>query len=352
LTLHETGATSNPELKDLGQGARLPELQGPEQGAWLDRLEVEHDNLRAALEWSRKDTGGAELGLRLAGALYPFWYLHGHWSEGRLWLERALAENSDAPWSILRRVLRAAARLASEQGDYARATALCKEGLARCRQTGDRMGLAWFLSTLGLVARDQGQYKRAAALCEEGLILSRDLGDKQLVNMVLANLGSVALYQGDYERATAFYKESYALSTEIGGVPGIAYALRNLGLVAYDQGIYQQASAFFAEGLTKSQEVGNRWLSRECLESLAWVACAHGHYEHSARLLGAAEALRETFGPRRPPADQVEHERRVASAKVALGETVFEATWAEGRAMTLEQAIEYALAARRNSSTV
>jgi hypothetical protein len=78
------------------------------------------------------------------------------------------------------------------------------------------------------------------------------------------------------------------------------------------------------------------------------VACAHGHYEHSARLLGAAGALRETFGLRRPPADQVEHERRVASAKVALGETGFEATWAEGRAMTLEQAIEYALAARRN----
>ena len=134
-------------------------------------------------------------------------------------------------------------------------------------------------------------------------------------------------------------------------MPHIAYALRNLGLVAHDQGIYQQASEFFAEGITQSQAVGNRWLSRECLEGLGWVACAHGHYEHSARLLGAAEALRETFGLRRPPPDQVEHERRVASAKVALGETVFGALWAEGRAMTLKQAVEYALATRRTSGT-
>ncbi len=343
----------NSKMQGSEPGTWLPEFpQVVEQGSWLNRLETEHDNLRAALEWSREDTGGAEPGLRLAGALRSFWYLHGHWSEGRMWLERALAGTSDAPSPAVRSLLRTAARLASEQGDYERATALCEKGLAACRQSGDRARLGWFLLILGVVARDQGQYERAEALCEEGLNLGRDLRDEQLINIALANLGSVARHQGDHNRAATLYRESYALSQEIGSKPIVAYALRNLGLGAYDQANYQQATEFYREGLIRSREVGNRWLSRECLEGLAWVACAQGRYEHAARLLGAAEALREHFGLRRPPVDQAEHDRRVVSARTPLGETAFAATWAKGRAMTLEQAIEYALASEEASGTV
>jgi tetratricopeptide (TPR) repeat protein len=185
-----------------------------------------------------------------------------------------------------------------------------------------------------------------------GFELGRDLRDEQLINIALANLGSVARHQGHHKRAATLYRESYALSREIGSKPIVAYALRNLGLGAHDQANYQQATEFYRKGLIQSREVGNRWLSRECLEGLAWVAYAQGRYEHSARLLGAAEALREHFGLRRPPVDQAEHDRRVVSARTALGETVFVTTWAEGLAMTLEQAIEYALASEGTAGTV
>jgi len=212
----------------LGLAERAePELRGPAQGIWLKRLETEHDNLRAALEWTKVETDCAEAGLRLAGALYRFWFLHGHWSEGRGWLEGALSATNDPAVPALPKALRGAAQLAWRQGDDGRATALAEKGLAVSRELGDREEIAWHHLALGTAVL-QSDTGRAKALFENSLALSGELGDKWRVSMALAQLGFVARYEGDYEQAAAHYEKSHALSREVGDQWLIAHALRGL----------------------------------------------------------------------------------------------------------------------------
>jgi non-specific serine/threonine protein kinase len=328
----------------LGLAERAePELRGPGLVAWLERLETEHDNLRAALEWSRTEEGGAEGGLRLAGALYRFWFMHDHWSDGRQWLEVALARSGDAQHSARPKVLRGAAHLAWRQGDYERATTLCEQGLAMCRDLGDREGSAWLIIWLGVVAIPRGNYARATALLEESLSLCEALGDKGLSSTALAWLAIVARYQNDDGRAAAFAEKGLTLANDVGDKHRIAYVLRTLGTIALSQGRCERAAGFYKESLTLCKEVGDRWIVEECLEGLAGVAGAQGHYEQAARLLGAAEALRIALGHHRLPLDQADYERRAASTMAALEQAAFEAAWARGAELAAEQAIEYAL---------
>jgi predicted ATPase len=282
--------------------AAAPELTGPQQGAWLQRLEAEHDNLRAALAWSRQQAAW-EVGLRLGGALWRFWFMHGHLSEGRRWLEAVLGGRGAAPAP-------------------ARATAL---------------------NGAGMLAYHQGDYGRATALYEEALALKRELGDKGGIAVLLNNLGEVAYAQGDYGRATVLYEESLALRRELSDKGGIALSLRNLGNVAYEQGDYGRARALHEESLALCREIGNKYNAAYCLEGLAAVVCAQGQPERGARLLGAAAALRAGIGTPLPPSERAAQERTVATARAALGEDAFAAAWAKGQTMPLEQAIAYAL---------
>lgn len=319
------------------------ELQGPGQQVWLERLETEHDNLRAALDWSKAEPGGVEAGLRLAGALFWFWWMRGYWSEGRRWLEGTLARSGEAPASALPKALRGAANLAWHQGDYDHAVALCEKGLAVCADVGDREHTAWLLMNLGIVAMHKGESEHAARLFEDSLALGRELGHRVLISQALAQLGHLARRSGDYEKAAAFFKDSLALSREAGNKRLIAYALRSMGIVALRQEDYAAADAFYTESLTLCRDVGDRWVIEECLEGLAGVTCARGTYMHAARLFGAAEALRDLLGRRRLSADQAIYDERVESTRTALGDNAFAAAWAEGRAMTQQQAIESAL---------
>ncbi len=320
-----------------------PELAGPQQALWFARLETEYDNLRAALEWSKLEKCGAEASLRLTGALRGFWARRGHWREGREWLEAALARSTEVSPLASSGALLGATHFARRRGDYGLATTLGQKGLALCRALGDKDGCASFLSALGIVALLQGDYEGARALCEETLSLSRERGNKSLMGTALTHLGFVALYQRDYERATALHTESLALFREIGDKWNIAFALYGLAVVALRRRDYERAVAFFTDSLILCKEVGNRWISEECLEGFARVASATGHYPRAARLFGAAEVLRETLGHHRSRADQAYHDERVASMRAALGDAAFDAASAEGQAMTLEQAIEYAL---------
>ncbi len=320
-----------------------PELRGSRQREWLDRLDAEHDNLRAALEWSRTEAGGAEVGLRLAGALWWFWYMHGHWSEGRRWLDDLLARSSPVSVSALPKVIEGAAAFAWRQDDYGRATALGEKGLALCRELGAKEGITRFLFHLGMVALRQGDYGRATTLFEESLTLGRELGDKWAIGVALVFLGVVAGARGDYERAAAIYTESLALSRQVGDKWLIALPLRGLAIVAFRRGAHRQALAYYKESLDLNRQIRDIVVTESNLEGLAEVAYVLARHEQSARLLGAAEALRETLGRQRLRGEQAAHDKRVASARAALGEGAFAAAWAEGRAMTLGQAIEYAL---------
>ncbi len=321
------------------------ELRGPGQEAWLERLEAEHDNLRAALEWSAAQPPDTDAEMRLAGALRWFWFIRGYWSEGRRRLEAALARRGEAPSPALVRALQGAARLARFQGAYDRSRALSEEGLAVSHGLADRESRVWFLISLGAVELHQGDRARAAVLFEEGLLISRALGNKGLISMALADLGVVARIQGDLERAEALLQESLALSRDVQDKWRIALSLHSLGMVAFRRGNYDRAAGLYAESLALASQVQDRWIADDCLDGLAAVACVRGHYEHAARMAGAADALREMLGYRPLGEERSDHDRCVATARVGLGEAAFGAAWAEGRTMTLERAIAGALAA-------
>lgn len=336
-------------------------LRGPEEAAWLNRLETEHDNLRSALEWSNEENDGSEAELRLAGALEWFWYLRGHWSEGRARLEGAIARSTGAS-PFLPKVLVGAGRLAYRQSDGQRAKQLFEKGLALCRELGNKAGMGWFLVWLGIMATTDGDYQQAERLLENSLVLNRELGDKWWTGQSLAFLGNLSAMQSDYERAMARNLESLALSRETGSTNNITFALRNLGLLALRKPDFRRAAACYTESLIISKEARYAWVITECLEGLARVACGRTEHQRAARLFGAAEASFEVLGApiqdfhilkrNRPqlgaqatPPAHSDHDRYVASTRAGLGEAKFAAEWSKGRAMALEEAIDYALSA-------
>jgi non-specific serine/threonine protein kinase len=328
-----------------------PELFGPQSGLWLERLETEHDNMRAALEQSKTDTHGAEAVLRLAGALFWFWTRHGNWNEAGQWLAGALARSAEAPPAALPRVLAGMAQFAwRHDGDYETAETLAEKGLTVYRQLGDtddrdneeNAAILLYQSSVAVMRR--GDSTRATALLNQCLTLCNELGHKWMRGIALAGLGQVTQYfSSDYDCAKALFTESLAWFREAGDSWGIAYGLRNLGFVAVYQGDCERAAASFKESLELCKAIRERWLSGECVKGLAWVDCASQNYERAARLFGAAELACETLGYHPAPFIGAYHDRYVASTRAALGDLLFAAAWTEGRAMTLEQAIEYAL---------
>src|SRR5713226_8556630 len=319
-------------------------LRGPEQQVWLNRLEDEHDNLRAALEYSEADPSYVEKGLRLATALYWFWHVRGYWSEGRRWYEATVSQGGEAPSHALANSLRCAAMLAWQQGDYGRATALSQQALALSRKFGDAENIVYCRNVLGNVAVHRGDYVQAAMLFEDNLSLCRKLDNEWLLGWALAKVGDVARDQGAYERSAALHSESLTLFQKTGDKFRIAYALRNLGIVALYQGNHKQAAAFFRESLTLSKELGDRWVAEGCLEGLAGATALKRQHEHAARLFAAAEALRTSLGRHRSIADQADFDKRVASTRAGLGDAAFATAWTQGSNMPLEEATEAALA--------
>jgi predicted ATPase/DNA-binding SARP family transcriptional activator len=400
--------------------ASEPKLHGSEQMIWLARLEAEHDNLRAGLRWAI-DSQQVELGLRLAGALGWFWYIHDHSSEGRRWLAQTLTPTATRVAPDLQiKVLNIAGALARRQGDYASAQAAIETSLALARAAGDYIGIAWSLHLHALIANDMCDYTQAIALSEQSLTLYRQVadswgiaasllnlgnalreqgafeaarvcydecltvwqqaGDKRGIAFVLHHQGMMAQLQGDDDRASALLGKSLLLFRELGELFGISWSGSALGCVTRRQGDYRQAAALFEESLALFRKQGDKRnsafalitlaniafeqgndkqtealsqeslrLSRELdskpgiaanLEQLAAVAGSRSQPERAARLFGAAQALREASGAALPPD---EYQRTLAAAQARLDEASWVAAWAEGQAMTLEQAIAYAL---------
>ena len=364
-----------------------PDLGGPQQGPLLEQLEREHDNFRAALRWALA-LPSAQLGPRLCNMLWWFWFVRGYLSEGRRWLEAALASSSTqaepGPSLLLRaKLLNAAGVLAHDQCDYSRATALHEESLALVRRLGREGGIAASLNNLGLVARSQGEYARAAAYYaeslalrraagddwsaavalsnlglvaqdqgdgdgavahfEESLALRRALGDQRGIALVLNNLGGAVFQQGDYARAAALHAESLAIQRALADRAGMADALSGLGDMAAAQGAYEQAQRYYQESLGLRHELGDKAGIAACLEGVADVAQALGELAQAARLLGAAHVLRAALGAPLRPSDRPRYETLVEHTRAQLGEAAFAAAWVEGQAIPLEQSVGYAL---------
>jgi excisionase family DNA binding protein len=348
----------------------------------LSRCEAEHDNMRTALAWTiERDPATA---LRLASGLSMFWSKRAHWSEGRAWLERALAADAggdsairaaalgragaiagdqgefDAARQRLEASLAMAERLgeagiaaraerglgilASNQSDFIEAAARFTAALARFRELGDRPGIARCLNDLGLVAGRQGDQDRAIAYQEEALPIARALGDDWQICIILGNLGGAYSERGDAARAEAMTEEALALARQLGDAFGVAVNLFNLGSRFVHAGDPRGAIDRFRECLQLTQELDERHLASRVLDGLGAALHLTGASRAAARLYGAAEALREQIGDRLFADEAADLAPHLQAAQDALGMATYEAVASAGRSLPFEVAVAEAIA--------
>jgi predicted ATPase/serine/threonine protein kinase len=235
-----------------------PALVGKEQKLWLDRLEQEHDNLRSILKWT-EIVADAETGLRMAGALWRFWLMHGHFTEGRERLTRALqADQTVAAREARAKALNGLGTLTQNQGDYEKARILFEESLAIWRKLGQEHGIATSLINLGWIAFHQCDYEAARALSEEGLSLHLAVANKQGIVLALNNLGNVAHYQGNFQRARDVYNQSIELRRELNDKRGLAFSLTHLTRTLIKLGEYSQAAKAIEEAVVLIEPIGDK----------------------------------------------------------------------------------------------
>ncbi|MDF3015381.1 MAG: adenylate/guanylate cyclase protein [Thermomicrobiales bacterium] len=347
VQLEESGETEHARQRhaafflELTEAAE-PHLQGAQQRLWLDRLEAEHDNLRATLDWSR--TCDVDTGRRLAAALCWFWYYRGHFTEGRDWLEQALSCAADPSTEQQATLLNAAAALAWRQGDHVPAIALVEEALTTARRIGDRLNMALALVIRGNLALEQGDARQAESLHLEALPLFEACGYTWGVATTFNQLGEAARARGDNDRAATLYQSALHLFRELGNNPGIAMVLSNLAYTARAAGDTHRAAISYREGLRAAREVNDRTGISWCLTGLASLAVQVSAWEQSARLLGAAEALSTSLGTIVESVDREQHEATVAALQAASPKTAIETAWVAGQALPLDQAVAEALA--------
>jgi predicted ATPase/DNA-binding SARP family transcriptional activator/DNA-binding CsgD family transcriptional regulator len=361
-----------------------PELKGANQLQWLEHLEAEHDNMRATLSWALGHAE-AEVALRLGGALGWFWSVRGHHSEGRRWLEEALA--MDARGLPVSRAMALAGMgwLALQQGDLDRAQEACEEGLQllaheEAREASEakeaREAKLDLLACLGWVAWKREEHGQAKQLFEESLALSREMRDTWWVANSLSHMALVSSSLGDSERATELFEESMDLFRKQGDKLSLAEGLNQLGMLVYSQGdlgraaqlteeavslhrvavgLYNlgwlallqddlgRAGDLYSESLSLSWDAGLNPIVQGALEGFACVAGAKKESERAARLWGAAQALHETKGIPRDIDFLAEADVRIAALRSGSGEKAWEEAQAEGKAMGLDEAVEYAL---------
>jgi predicted ATPase len=346
---------------------------------WVGLFEVEHDNFRAALEWLT-NTGNADWGLRLGAALFQFWEMGEHLTEGRDRLGKLLKlEGATARSNSRARTLFAAGVLAGEQGDYATACALTEESLDIARELNDARGVGIALNALAAHARDRGNLEASRSLFEQSLAVWRDLGDRVVVARSLSNLANVVKLQGDYGLARSLYEECLSIFRELGDRTGMAWSLNYEGDVAHEQGDDAVARALYEQSLTIFRELGDKWGMAGCLIDLASLARDHGDYqtsrshyaesmklfqelgqkrgiarlldclacsaalqcqpERALRLAGAAAAMRRVLGAPLPLADQARVEKTLELARQSVSPTIAAAAWMDGWTTPPDKAI-------------
>jgi len=362
-----------------------PQIAGAGQASWLGRLKIEHDNLRAALHWAM-DRGEAEIALRLAAALAPFWHAHGHLDEGQDWLEGVTAlpvpPSPDAD-KVRARALSAWGMLGRNQGRAPKATAALEEALRIWRRLGDERGMAISLQDLATLAYSREDWESARVYLEEGVKLSqklddpvlqarafvnlgnlnlaqsewqnaranyieglkiyRVLGDRIGASAVLNNMGLLCLYEADISGAITFLNESLVLARELSGLRGMAVSILNLAHVNRIEGCYDIARSLVQEGAALALEAGERRLLPECLAHFGYVACAEQKYHLAVTLLSTSESLRIEMGISAGPFGTRDLDSATSLARSVLGDTAFAAAWSEGSLLKFPEAFAKAV---------
>jgi predicted ATPase len=321
-----------------------PELTGAQNPTWLEQLDAEHDNLRAALAWSLQ-AEDAELAMRLAGALYWYWHLRDDAREGYDWSIAALRRSSAEQRTWARaKALKGAGTLAWNLGDLATGHALLEESITIWREVGDKGGLAHALLALGWVLGEQGNLAASYASATEGVALFRELGDQWALAFALVSQGRRMMQLGDCSTGKGIIEESIALHRTLGSKWGLALALKHFGRLACVQGDYAAAFTHYQEALTLQHDVGHHWHIARTLVNLGEVIILLGQPKQAVRLLGAVEAQFNWLGTLMLRDERRDFDRSIAAARSQLGATAFAEAWAEGQRMTLEQAVDYARA--------
>jgi len=314
----------------------------------LAKEEGDYDRARALYEESlgiSRRLGEVRLVSATLGNLCNVVLAQGDYAAARGLLEEALVperELGDKHSIALR--LQALGVVASEQGDYAAAQPLYEESLALYREMGARRGAALTLHCLGNLAFDRGDYASARASYEEALAIQRAIGHRSGVATLLGRLGHVASREGDHQAAGRLCEEGLAFARELGDNRSVAWALESAAPAALARGDLAAARQQFEEGLALSREMGERRAIAQWLEGLAELSGAEGRDTGAARLYGSAEALREAIGAPQPPSDRERHAGVQSRARAALGEKALAAAWDAGRALSVDEAVAYALA--------
>jgi non-specific serine/threonine protein kinase len=323
----------------LGEAAES-ELVAAQSANWLNRLENDHDNLRVALNWAaEKDS---LLGQRLAGAIWRFWWLHGHISEGcdKLGLFLSLASTAD---KVRLKMLSGAAQLSRLKGNRELARLYSEEELLLARSIGDKKNAALALQRLGFLRLDEGQTAEAKPLLEEGLRFALELGDKQVLGMLYNGLGELSRLQEDFNSASDFYLKALIFNREAGDRVRQTTNLINLGATALMQNDLQTAASYYREGLTIASKMDDMNGTLYCIEGYAGSHWAIKNPQAAAKLFGAAAALRNSNNLFIEPADRLLYERSVARAREALTEKKFSELVSEGSRMKMEEVVALAL---------
>jgi predicted ATPase/DNA-binding SARP family transcriptional activator len=363
-----------------------PHMKGPDEAAWHDQLEREHDNLRAAIDYALT-CGQIDAAGRMCEVLRWFWYVRGHVGAGRVWTERVLradeARGRQLEPRTRARLCHGGGIFADEQADYAQAAERYAEALALFRELGDTKAIQSTTNSLGMLASAQGQHARAQECFEESLRLSRELGHgwgianslnslgtalyaqgdtqgaracydealpqaravgyEQLITLILDNIGELALDAQEWGRAHAAFQDALAIQQTSSDPRGAALSLQGLGMVALGQGDLDAAAQHLHAGLRGSWQNANRRDLSVYVDNLAALYLAQGRPGEAARLCGATDTFRTKIGASLSLRERATFERTAAAARAQLGDAAFDIAWAGGAAATLDQLLADAL---------
>jgi predicted ATPase/DNA-binding winged helix-turn-helix (wHTH) protein len=367
-----------------------PELDPTERVRWLAQCDAEIDNFRFALDWLFQ-TQDLDWGFRLCVALFRFWEMREHLTEGRARLESILYLAGSRHSKERARVSHFLGALVTSQGDFATAEHFLEQSLTLYMELDDQWGIAASLNALAIAARDRGDYALAQSNFERSLACWRLLPDRLAIARCLHNLANVVKVRGDYSRARLALREAAEIFEDLGDRSGAAWSTNQQGDIAREQGDLIAARRFYQHALSAFRESGDRWGSARSLTDIAGIDCeqgkhlaaqtayrealeifaglghrrgmaralegsaclalARGHAARALKLAAAAAHLRHLIGARLPQAEQLKLDQSLLPAWELLGEAEGESAWAEGSAMSLEKLIQYSLEEPESAST-
>jgi predicted ATPase/DNA-binding XRE family transcriptional regulator len=318
------------------------EFRGSRQSIWFERLEHEHENIRAALTWSLH-YGVPDVGLQLVGALWWFWLTNGYIREGYQWCNALMPYVDTVRPAVHAKALLATTALAWYLGQAEQMVALVEKSADLSRRSGNARDTALAWNLLAVLAAYRSEHEAAAEWHGQSLALMREAGDRWGIAVSLGTQGISTFNLQQFDQAKTCLTGALVIFRELGDRWSPVYASTYLGLTLVQQGKYQQAEDVLIDALRFTPVVGMRFCFPEALVGLAATALAQGHIERAIQLSGAAEALREVFGTFLPPVVETIYEDYLASARRQVDELTFTQAWEAGRVLSLEQVIEYAI---------